>query len=119
AVGVHVGGVHKRAPAVEEGFELVARVRLVGLPAPGHRAQTKAGHAQSGPPQMSLLHSCECSGWGRSVAEPSPRRLWTSTAHRPFGGSLRPPSTSLLPASRVIPDTIDQKRSCDEAGREP
>src|SRR4051794_10369823 len=55
-VAVDVGGVHERAAGVDERRELHRGLVLVGVPAPGHRAQGEPGHDQPAPTQRPLLH---------------------------------------------------------------
>ena len=38
ALGVTVGGIDQRAANIQEGSQLIARLVLIGLAAPGHRA---------------------------------------------------------------------------------
>jgi len=87
--------VHQRAPGVEKGLEAGRPRPTRQCPGPRSSCPDPGGHAQS-VRQMSLLHSCECSGWGRARCGPLTFRLVHKAAHRPFGGTSRPPSTRLV-----------------------
>ena len=56
AVAVTRRRVEQRAAGLEEDVELVAGLVLVGVPAPGHRAQGQPADLQAGPAQPALLH---------------------------------------------------------------
>ena len=62
AFAVGGGGIHEGAPSVEEDVELLLGLELVGVPAPGHRAQAHGGHAQAGPAESPVLHRPNRSG---------------------------------------------------------
>ena len=59
AVAVGRGGVDQGAAGLDEERELLAGLVLVGVAAPGHRAEAQPRHAQTGPAQRSLLHAVE------------------------------------------------------------
>ena len=62
ALAVGGGGVHERAPGIEEDVELFLGLELIGVPAPGHRAQAHGGHTQAGPAESPVLHRPNRSG---------------------------------------------------------
>src|SRR3954451_14110729 len=53
---VHRGRVQEGAAGVEERAQLVPRLVLVCVAAPGHRAEPEAADPQAGPPDVALLH---------------------------------------------------------------
>ena len=91
AVAVDVGGVDERAAGVDEGGELHRRLVLVGVPAPGHRAQPQPGHDQAAAPQRPLLH-------GGPTYRCPPARLRPAT---PTWGRRRPTPCPSPPAARA------------------
>ena len=50
AVAVAGGGVDERAAGLGEGDQLVARLVLVGVPTPRHRAEAEPGDPEAGAP---------------------------------------------------------------------
>ena len=56
ALGVAVGGVDQRAANIQERSQLIARLVLIGLASPGHRAEADASHPEPGFSERSLLH---------------------------------------------------------------
>ena len=56
AVAVSGGGVDERAAGLGEGDQLVAGLVLVGVTAPGHRAEAEPGHLETGGAEGTLLH---------------------------------------------------------------
>ena len=62
ALAVGGGGIHERAPGIEEDVELFLGLELIGVPAPGHRAQAHGGHTQAGPAESPVLHRPNRSG---------------------------------------------------------
>ena len=57
ALAVPGGGVDQRAARLGEGDHLVARLVLVGVAAPGERAETQTGHPKPRPAEVALLHA--------------------------------------------------------------
>ena len=55
-------GIHEGSPGVEEDVELLLGLELVGVPPPGHRAQSHGGHTQAGPAESPVLHRPNRSG---------------------------------------------------------
>jgi len=57
ALGVTVGGVDQCAADIQERSQLIARLVLIGLAAPGHGAEADASHPEPGFSERSLLHN--------------------------------------------------------------
>ena len=79
AVAVPGGGVDQRAAGLDERDQLVARLVLVGVPAPGHGAEPEPGDLEPGAPRA-LLHGAELAAPPRG---PAARRTRPGRARRP------------------------------------
>ena len=70
---------------------------LVGVPAPGHRAQAEPGHDQAAPAESSLLHAANLTGARIGHRRRGrPRRAAGSAA-------VRPPTVTAVPSSTPCP----------------
>ena len=72
ALAVGGGRVEEGSAGVEEDVELVAGLELVGVAAPGHRAQSHRGHRESRATQSALLHAANRRRAGPRGADGAP-----------------------------------------------
>src|SRR5690606_30424432 len=99
---VDISGVDERAARVRKRREQVGSLVLLGILAPGHRAQGDPGDPQARPAQLSLFHGAESTASrqpGDTVPARGPRvraKRPGSSAPRAAVSSAHPPSFALL-----------------------